>query len=58
MPAIGDAISDLAENPFPPPPDGFHRGQYHRLRVGAFRIMYVVEEELITIERVDQLPPK
>jgi mRNA-degrading endonuclease RelE of RelBE toxin-antitoxin system len=34
---------------------GFHRGRYHRLRTGTYRIMYVVEEDSITIERVDRL---
>ena len=55
MRAIGVAIAALAEDPYPPPPDGFHRGRYHRLRTGAYRIMYVVDEDVITIERVDQL---
>jgi mRNA-degrading endonuclease RelE of RelBE toxin-antitoxin system len=27
----------------------------HRLRVGPYRIMYVVEGELITIDRVDRI---
>jgi hypothetical protein len=26
---------------------------YRRLRVGAYRVMYVVEDDIITIERVD-----
>ena len=34
---------------------GFHRGRYHRLRAGDYRIMYVVDEAVITIERVDRL---
>jgi mRNA-degrading endonuclease RelE of RelBE toxin-antitoxin system len=54
MRAITDAVSALTADPFPPPPDGFHRGRYHRLRVGAYRVMYVVDEDMITVERVDQ----
>jgi mRNA interferase RelE/StbE len=54
--AIGAAIAALSEDPYPPPPAGFHRGRYHRLRVGAYRIMYVADEDVITIERVDWLP--
>ena len=57
MRAIGAAIGGLAEAPYPPPPGGFHRGDYHRLRVSDFRIMYVVEEDVITVARVDRFPP-
>jgi mRNA-degrading endonuclease RelE of RelBE toxin-antitoxin system len=53
--AIGAAIAALADNPYPDPPAGFHRGRYHRLRAGAYRIMYVVDEDVVTIERVDRL---
>ena len=53
MRAIGEAVAALANDPYPPSPEGFHRGRYHRLRAGAFRIMYVVEEDVITVERVD-----
>lgn len=54
--AVGAAISALADDPCPPPPEGFHRGRYHRLRVGPYRIMYVIGHEVITIERIDRLP--
>ena len=57
MRAIGAAIAALADDPYPPPPVGFHRGRYHRLRVGLYRIMYVVED-VVTVERVDRLPPR
>jgi mRNA-degrading endonuclease RelE of RelBE toxin-antitoxin system len=53
--AVGEAISALADEPYPAPPAGFHRGRYHRLRVGPYRIMYVVDGEVITVERVDRL---
>jgi hypothetical protein len=36
----------------PCPPEGFHRGDTHRLRVGRFRVVYVVDDDLITLERV------
>jgi mRNA-degrading endonuclease RelE of RelBE toxin-antitoxin system len=58
MRAIGSAVSALAGDPCPPPPDGFHRGRYHRLRVGSYRVMYVVDEDVITVERVDRLVPR
>ncbi len=53
--ALGTAIAALADDPFPGPPAGFHRGRYHRLRAGDYRVMYVVDEAVITIERVDRL---
>ena len=55
MSAIGAAVAALAGDPCPQPPAGFHRGRYHRLRAGDYRIMYVVDEGVITIERVDRL---
>lgn len=54
MLAIGSAVAALAGDPYPPPPEGFHRGRYHRLRAGAYRVMYVVDEDVITVERVDR----
>ena len=53
MRAIGAAVASLAENPYPS--DAFHRAEYHRLRVGSYRVVYVVDGDLITIERVDRL---
>ena len=53
MRAIGAAVAALALDPYPS--DAFHRGEYHRLRVRGFRIIYVVEHELITVERVDRV---
>jgi len=53
MRAIGAAITQLADNPYPP--EAFHRGDYHRLRAGPYRVVYVVDGEMITIERVDRI---
>jgi mRNA-degrading endonuclease RelE of RelBE toxin-antitoxin system len=53
--AVGAAIAALADDPYPDPPAGFHRGRYHRLRAADYRIMYLVDEGIITIERVDRL---
>jgi mRNA-degrading endonuclease RelE of RelBE toxin-antitoxin system len=50
MRAIGAAVAALALDPFPP--EGFHQGEYHRLRVSRFRVIYVVEDDLTTVERV------
>jgi mRNA-degrading endonuclease RelE of RelBE toxin-antitoxin system len=55
MRAITAAITALADDPYPPPPEGFHRGRYHRLRAGLYRIMYVVDDDVITVERADRL---
>lgn len=52
MRAIGAAVIRLAENPYPP--EAFHRGDYHRLRVGQHRVVYIVDDALITIEPVDR----
>ncbi len=51
MRAIGAAVNTLAVDPNPP--SAFIRGDYRRLRVGSYRLMYVVEDNIITIERVD-----
>ena len=53
MRAIGVAVAALADDPYPP--QGFHRGRYHRFRVGRYRVLYVVDRDVITIERVDRL---
>lgn len=52
MRAISAAVVRLADNPYPP--EAFHRGDYHRLRVGPYRVVYFVEDDLITVERVDR----
>jgi mRNA interferase RelE/StbE len=51
--AIVAAVDALADDPTPA--HGFHRGRYHRLRVGDYRILYVIDDDLITIERVDKV---
>jgi mRNA interferase RelE/StbE len=53
MQALGAAVGALAADPNPP--GAFIRGDYRRLRVGAYRVMYVVEDDLITVERVDRV---
>jgi mRNA-degrading endonuclease RelE of RelBE toxin-antitoxin system len=50
---IGAAVAALADDPYPA--QAFHRGDYHRLRVGPFRVVYVVEGGVITVERVDRV---
>lgn len=53
MRSIGAAVASLATDPYPP--EAFHRGDYHRLRVGQFRVVYVIDGDLITVERVDSV---
>jgi mRNA-degrading endonuclease RelE of RelBE toxin-antitoxin system len=52
MRAIVAAVTALADDPLPAA--GFHRGRYHRLRVGLYRIMYLIDDTMITIEHVDR----
>ena len=51
--AVGLAILGLADDPYPA--EAFHRGTYHRLRVGSYRILYYIDGDVITIERVDRV---
>jgi hypothetical protein len=53
MREIGVAVAALTADPYPA--DAFHRGDYHRLRVGRFRVVYVIDGDLITVERVDRV---
>jgi mRNA interferase RelE/StbE len=53
MRAIVAAVNALAVDPNPP--TAFVRGDYRRLRVDAYRIMYVIDDDIITIERVDRV---
>ena len=51
MRAVVAAVSALVDDPSPP--EAFVRGDYRRLRVGPYRVMYVLEGDLITVERID-----
>ena len=53
MRAIGLAVAALAEDPLPS--SAFHAGEYHRLRVGPYRVIYLLEDDLITVSRIDRL---
>ena len=53
MRAIGVAVAALAADP--DPPEAFVRSDYRRLRVGPYRIKYVLDDDMITIERVDRV---
>jgi hypothetical protein len=53
MRAVGAAVAALAGDPYPA--EAFHRGRYHRLRVGSYRVIYVVDGDVITVERVDRV---
>jgi len=53
MRVIGATVARLAEGPYPP--EAFHRAEYHRLRAGQYRVVYIVEDDLITVERVDRV---
>ena len=50
MKAITVAVAGLALDPNPP--EAFVRGEYRRLRVGPFRVKYIVEEDVITVDEV------
>jgi mRNA interferase RelE/StbE len=52
MRAVNKAVAALVDDPAPP--EAFVRGGYRRLRVGPYRIRYLVEGDLITILRVDR----
>jgi hypothetical protein len=53
MRAIGAAVAALVSDPMPD--TGFHAGEYHRLRVGSYRVVYIVDADLITVSRVDRV---
>jgi mRNA-degrading endonuclease RelE of RelBE toxin-antitoxin system len=53
MRRLGAAVAALEGDPYPP--DAFHRGDYHRLRVGRFRVVYAIDGDLITVENVDDI---
>jgi len=51
--AINRAVAALADEP--DPPEAFIRGSYRRLRVGAYRVLYSVEGDLMSVIRVDRV---
>ncbi len=51
--ALGEAVGRLVDDP--EPAEGLHRGRYHRVRVGRYRVLYVIDDDVITIERVDRV---
>ena len=53
MKAVVAALDALAGDPYPA--RSFRWGDMVRLHVGRYRIMYVVEGDLITVERVDRV---
>ena len=53
MRAVVSALDALGQDPYPA--QSFRWGEMLRLRVGRYRIMYVVEDDLVTIERVDRV---
>lgn len=53
MRAIVAAVAALVLDPYPP--EVFHQSDYHRLRAGRFRVIYVVEDDLITVDRVERV---
>jgi mRNA-degrading endonuclease RelE of RelBE toxin-antitoxin system len=53
MRAVNTAVTALPDDPAPP--GAFIRGEYRRLRVGSYRVLYRVKDDVITIERVDRV---
>ena len=53
MRTIDAVVAALATDPYPA--EAFHRGEYHRLRVGPYRVVYLVEDDLITVDRIDRV---
>ena len=53
MRAVNQAVAALADDP--EPPEVFVRGSYRRLRVGAYRVLYEIEGDVVTIVRVDRV---
>jgi mRNA-degrading endonuclease RelE of RelBE toxin-antitoxin system len=53
MRAINAAVAALTDDP--EPPEAFVRGSYRRLRIGSYRVMYAVEDNLVTVIRVDRI---
>jgi mRNA interferase RelE/StbE len=47
------AIDRLAEDPHPA--GSFHRGDYHRLRVGRYRVLYGITVDVVSIRHVSRV---
>jgi mRNA interferase RelE/StbE len=48
-----DAIDALAGDPRPA--GSFHRGDYHRLRIGRYGVLYEITEDVVSVRRIDRL---
>ena len=53
MKAVVAALDALAGDPYPA--WSFRWGDMVRLHVGRYRVMYMLESDLITVERVDRV---
>ena len=53
MTAVLAGLDTLVQDPYPA--ESFRWGDMLRLRVGKYRIMYVVDGGMITIQRVDRV---
>lgn len=53
MRVVVAALDTLATDPYPA--ESFRWANMLRLRVGRYRIMYIVEGDLITIQRIDRV---
>jgi mRNA interferase RelE/StbE len=47
---VMDAIDALAADPRPA--GAFHRGDYHRLRVGPYRVLYQITEDTVVVRHI------
>ena len=45
-----DALDTLADDARPP--GSFHRGDYHRLRIGRYRVLYDITEEIVLVRHI------
>ncbi|MQY07032.1 type II toxin-antitoxin system RelE family toxin [Actinomadura macrotermitis] len=54
--AVTAALARLADDPTPPEALPYGRDGDYRLRIGRYRVMYRIEDEVITLGRVDRLP--
>ena len=45
-----DALDALADDARPP--GSFHRGAYHRLRVGRYRVLYDITEATVLVRHI------